>query len=144
MDKSKYKHRDAPETKVDFSYKECSPNAKLATTKDLEDIKVYESVTVRGLVLLGDNTAEQVPTKPGPKKLEGCFLDESGNIKIAIWNEQIEQIENNKCYEIENIPCDRTLARNTCLLQSTCCLKKLRQTFQSCHQTTFKRPKMKL
>lgn len=94
---------DAPETKVNFSYKESSASAQLATTKDLDDIRVFESVTVRGLVLFCDNTAEQVPTKPGLTKLEGCFLDESGSIRIAIWNEQIEQTEDNQYYEIENI-----------------------------------------
>ena len=94
---------DAPETKVNFSYKETSASEQLATTKDIENIKVFEMVTVRGLVLFGDNTAEWVPTKPGLTKLEGCFLDESGSVMITIWNEQIEQTENNQYYEIENI-----------------------------------------
>ena len=94
---------DAPETKVNFSYKETSASEQLATTKDIENIKVFETVTVRGLVLFGDNTAERVPTKPGLTKLEGCFLDESGSVRITIWNEQIEQTENNQYYEIENI-----------------------------------------
>ncbi len=97
---------DALETNVDFPFKELHPtsvNPQQATVKDLDVIKVFESVTVRGLVLVGDNQPEIVPSKQNLKKLEACFVDESGTIPITIWNEHIEKVEDKRYYQIENV-----------------------------------------
>ena len=67
--------------------------APLTTTQELDDIKVYQSVTVRGLLLFGDKP-EQLPTRSDLTKLEGCFVDQVGSIPVTIWNEQIELVEN--------------------------------------------------
>lgn len=72
------------------------------TTQELDDIKVYQSVTVRGLLLFGDKQ-EQLPTRSDLTKLEGCFVDQVGSIPVTIWNEQIELVENKQYYQIENI-----------------------------------------
>ena len=74
----------------------------MVTTTDLEDIRVYQSVTVRGIVLFGDRGVESVPTKTDLIKREGSFVDEFGSIPITLWNEQIESTEEG-FYEIYNI-----------------------------------------
>ena len=50
----------------------------VVTTTDLEDIRVYQSVTVRGMILFGDRGVEPVPTKTDQIKREGSFVDEFG------------------------------------------------------------------
>ena len=67
-------------------------------TQELEAVKVYECVTVHGLVLFGENNAENVPSKPGLTKLEGCFVDEHGSIPLTLWNNDIGNVENNEYY----------------------------------------------
>ena len=97
---------DALETNVDFPFKELHPtsvNPQQATVKDLDVIKDFESVTVRGLVLVGDNQPEIVPSKQNFKKLEACFVDESGTMPITIWNKHIEKVEDKRYYQIENV-----------------------------------------
>lgn len=74
----------------------------MVTTTDLEDIRVYQSVTVRGIVLFGDRGVESVSTKTDLIKREGSFVDEFGSIPITLWNEQIESTEEG-FYEIHNI-----------------------------------------
>ena len=94
---------DAPETQVNFGYKTNS-SVQRATTKDIiENIRVFESVTVGGLALFGDAPPE-VTTGSGLRRLNGCFLDESGTMRLTLWNEQIDQVElNNQYYEMENM-----------------------------------------
>ena len=53
----------ALEANVDFPCDTDNNQTPVVTTKDLEDIQVYQSVTVRGMVLFGDRRAEPVPTK---------------------------------------------------------------------------------
>ena len=92
----------ALEANVDFPCDSRNNETPVVTTKDLEDIQVYQTVTVRGMVLFGDRRAEHVPTKTDLIKREGTFVDEFGNIPITIWNEQIESTEEG-FYEIHNI-----------------------------------------
>ena len=92
----------ALEAKVDFPCDTDNNETPVATTKDLEDIQVYQSVTVRGMILFGDRRAEPVPTKTNLIKRKGSFVDEFGNIPITIWNEQINNAEEG-FYEIHNI-----------------------------------------
>ena len=92
----------ALEAKVDFPCDTDNEETPVVTTKDLEDIQVYQSVTVRGMVLFGERRAEPVPTKTNLSKREGSFVDEFGNIPITIWNEQIDNTEEG-FYEIQNI-----------------------------------------
>ena len=73
----------------------------MVNTKDL-DIQVYQSITVHGMVLFGDNKAEPVPNKTDLIKKKGSFVDECGSIAIMIWNKQIET-EEEGLYEIKNI-----------------------------------------
>ena len=73
----------------------------MVNTKNL-DIQVYQSITVHGMVLFGDNKAEPVPNKTDLIKKKGSFVDECGSIPIMIWNKQIET-EEEGLYEIKNI-----------------------------------------
>ena len=61
----------------------------MVNTKDLDDIQVYQSITVHGMVLFGDNKAEPLPNKTDLLEKEGSFVDECGSIPITIWNKQI-------------------------------------------------------
>ena len=90
------------EAKVGFPCVTDNKETPVVTTKDLEDIQDYQSVTVRGMVLFGDRRSEPVPTKTNLIKREGSFVDEFGNIPITIWNEQIDNTEEG-LYEIHNI-----------------------------------------
>ena len=74
----------------------------VVNTKDLDDIQVYQTSTVHGMVLFGDNKAEPVPNKTDLIEKEGSFVDEFGSITITIWNKQIETGEEG-LYEIKNI-----------------------------------------
>ena len=56
----------------------------VVNTKDLDDIQVYQSITVHGMVLFGDNKAESVPNKTDLIEKEGSFVDEFGSIPITI------------------------------------------------------------
>ena len=56
----------------------------VVTTKDLDDIQVYQTITVRGMVLFGENKAQPFPTKTDLIKRERSFVDEVGNIPITI------------------------------------------------------------
>ena len=93
---------DALEAKVDFCCDTHYNETPVVTTKDLDDIQVYQTITVRGMVLFGENKAQSVPTKTDLIKREGSFVDEVGNIPIAIWNEHIESTQEG-FYEIQNI-----------------------------------------
>ena len=96
---------EASEMNIDFSYEKVDGNqATLClNTQELDAVKVYECVTVCGLVLFGDNKPQDVPTKPGLTKLEGCFVDEHGSIPLTLWNNDIGIVENDQYYIIENI-----------------------------------------
>ena len=93
---------DALEAKVDFCCDTHYNEMPVVTTKDLDDIQVYQAITVRGMVLFGENKAQPVPTKTDLIKREGSFVDEVGNIPITIWNEHIESTQEG-FYEIQNI-----------------------------------------
>ncbi|XP_020904010.1 uncharacterized protein LOC110242371 [Exaiptasia diaphana] len=95
---------DAIETTVDFSFNASSnsPTAALVTTKDLEKIQIFQAITIRGLIVFGGNQPESIPTKPDLIKKEGLLLDKSGKIRITLWNEQIQRVEEG-FYSIENI-----------------------------------------
>ena len=93
---------DALEAKVDFPCDTHYNETSLITTKDLDEIQVYQTVTVHGMVLFGDNKAQPVATKTDLIKREGPFVDEFGNIPITIWNKHIESKQEG-FYEIQNI-----------------------------------------
>ena len=93
---------DALEANVDFSCDTHYNETSLVTTKDLDEIQVYQTVTIRGMVLFGDNKAQPVPTKTDLIKRERSFVDEFGNIPITIWNKDIESTQEG-FYEIQNI-----------------------------------------
>ena len=92
----------ALEANVDFPCDTDNNKTPVVTTTDLENIRVYRSVTVRGMILFGDRGVEPVPTKTDLIKREGSFVDEFGNIPTTLWNEQIESTEEG-FYEIHNI-----------------------------------------
>ena len=69
-------------------------------TVEVEAVKVFGSVSVRGLVIFGDNRPDDVPTKPGLTKLEACFVDEHGSFPLTLWNKEIDIVENEQYYEI--------------------------------------------
>ena len=93
---------DALEATVDFCREPDDNETPVVNTKDLDDIQVYQSITVRGMVLFGDNKAEPVPNKTDLIKKEGSFVDEFGTMPITIWNKQIESVQEG-FYEIKNI-----------------------------------------
>ena len=53
----------ALEANDDFPCDTDNNETPVVTTKDVQDIQVYQSVTVHGMVLFGDRRAEPVPTK---------------------------------------------------------------------------------
>ena len=74
----------------------------MVNTQDLDDIQVYQNVTIHGILLFGDNKAKPVPNKTDLIKKEGSFVNEFGTMSITIWNKQIETVEES-FYEIKNI-----------------------------------------
>ena len=80
---------DAVESEVDFSYEKIENDlAALTNTSQLKEIKVYELVTVRGMILIDENERpQQTPGKPNLTKVDGCFVDDFGTIPITLWND---------------------------------------------------------
>ena len=96
---------EASEIKVPYSCtQDATPSVpELSTTRQLlEEIKVYQDVTVKGFILFEDRQPEAIPTKPDLTKREGCFIDTVGCIPITLWNEQIQAIKQGY-YEIEHV-----------------------------------------
>lgn len=54
---------DALEATVDFCREGNDNKTRVVNTKDVDDIQVYQGITVHGMVLFGDNKAEPVPNK---------------------------------------------------------------------------------
>ena len=94
---------DALETAVDFSKETMTAEqASLCTTRDVEELQIYQSISIKGFVLFGDRQPEKIPTKKDLTKREGCLVDEAGSVLITLWNEQIELIAEG-FYEVQNI-----------------------------------------
>ena len=93
---------DALEAKVDFCRKANDNTSPVVNTKDLDDIQVYQSITVHGMVLFGDNKAQPVPNKTDLIKKEESFVGKFGTMPITIYNKQIEIVEEG-FYEIKNV-----------------------------------------
>ena len=93
---------DALEATVDFRHQANDNKTPVANTKDVDNIQVYQGITVHGMVLFGDNKAEPVPNKTDLIKKEGSFVYEFGTMLITIWNKQIEKVEEG-FYEMKNI-----------------------------------------
>lgn len=93
---------DALEATADFCREANDNKTTMANTKDVDNIQVYQGITVHGMVLFGDNKAEPVPNKTDLIKKKGSFVDEFGSIPIMIWNKQIET-EEEGLYEIKNV-----------------------------------------
>ena len=96
---------DAVETEVDFSYEKIENDlAALTNTSQLKEIKVYELVTVRGMILIDENERpQQIPGKPNLIKVDGCFVDDFRTIPITLWNEQIDLVKSREYYEFQNM-----------------------------------------
>ena len=78
--------------------------AVLTNTSQLKEIKVYQLVTVRGMILIDENERpQQIPGKPNLTKLDGCFIDDFGTIPITLWNEQIALVKSGEYYEFQNM-----------------------------------------
>lgn len=93
---------DALETTVDFSSEDLADHPSLiSTTQDLNDIQVHQSVTVCGFISFGDNNPEPVPTKQDLIKREGIFIDQHGTIRITVWNEQTDSVQEG-FYQVQN------------------------------------------
>jgi len=64
--------------------------AALTNTCQLKEIKVYQLVMVRGMILIDKHEwPKQIPGKANLTKVDGCFVDNFGDIPINLWNEQI-------------------------------------------------------
>jgi len=96
---------DAIETEVEFSYKKKENDlAALTNTSQLNEIKVYQLVTVRGMIVIDEKERpQQIPGKENLTKLDGCFVDDFGTIPITLWNEQIAVVKSGEYYEFQNI-----------------------------------------
>ena len=92
---------DALEATVDFCRK-ANNKTPVVNTKDVDNIQVYQGITVHGMVLFGDNKAEPVPNKTDLIKKEESFVHELGTMPMTIWNKQIETVEEG-FYEMKNI-----------------------------------------
>lgn len=95
---------DAVETEVDFSYEKIENELDAFTnTNQLKEIKVYQLVTVRGMMLIDKNEhPQQIPGKANLTKVDGCFVDDFGTILITLWNEQIGIVKTGEYYEFQN------------------------------------------
>ena len=82
---------DAVETEVDFSYEKIENElAALTNTSQLKEIKVYQLVTVRGMILIDKNERpQQIPGKASLTKVDGCFVDDFGTIPITLMNKYV-------------------------------------------------------
>ena len=100
---------NALEVTADFCREANDNKTPMANTKDVDNIQVYQGITVHGMVLFGDNKAEPVPNKTDLIKKEGSFVHEFGTMPITIWNKQIETVEegfyemNNICHHVQQI-----------------------------------------
>lgn len=84
----------------------------VVTTKDHDDIQVYQTITVRGMVLFGENKAQPFPTKTDLIKRERSFVDEVGNIPITIWNEHIKStFIRSKTFVFDNLKAKNTYSQ---------------------------------
>ena len=54
---------DALEATADFCREANDNKTTMANTKDVDNIQVYQGITVHGMVLFEDNKAEPVPNK---------------------------------------------------------------------------------
>ena len=94
---------DAMETAIHFTKDEClKANAAACQTRNLNEIQVHQSVSIRGYIVFGDRQAEQIPSKKELTKREGCLVDEFGNVPITLWNDQAISISPGY-YDIEKI-----------------------------------------
>ena len=84
---------DALEATVDFCREANDNKTPVANTKNVDNIQVYQGITVTGIVLFGDNKAEPVSNKTDLIKKEGSFVHEFGTMPMTIWNKQIETVE---------------------------------------------------
>ena len=93
---------DALEPEVDFSCDTHYNETPVVTSKDLDHIQVYQTITVCDMVLFGEKKAQPFPTKTDLIKREGSFVDEVGNIPTIIWNKHIQSREE-VIYKIQNV-----------------------------------------
>ena len=134
---------DALEATVDFCREPNDNETTVVNTKDLDDIQVYQSITVRGMVLFGDNKAEPVPNKTDLIKKDGSFVDEFGTMPITIWNKQIETVEEG-FYEIKNIRLQQFKGEKYISTVTGTVFNKLNENLPRISQQKIKDPKEKL
>lgn len=95
---------DALETTVEYSQHDQPREApKLCTTKELNDIQVHESGSVRGYVVFGDQKAVPIPTKKDLTKREGCLVDDEGIFRVTLWNDSIQSMAEGGFFEIQSM-----------------------------------------
>ena len=134
---------DALEATVDFCREPNDNETPVVNTKDLDDIQVYQSITVRGMVLFGDNKAEPVPNKTDLIKKEGSFVDEFGTMPITIWNKQIETVEEG-FYEIKKIRLQQFKGEKYISTVTGTVFNELNENLPRISQQKIKDPKEKL
>ena len=112
----------------------------VVTTKDLDDIQVYQTITVRGMVLFGENKAQPFPTKTDLIKRERSFVDEVGNIPITIWNEHIKSTQKG-IYKIQNVRLRQFKGKKYPFSAIDTVFKKLTENLQHISEQEIKDPK---
>lgn len=108
---------DAVETEVDFSYEKIKNElAALSNTSQLKEIKVFQLVTVRGMILIDKSERpQQIPGKANLTKVDGCFVDDFGTIPITLWNEQICLVKVESIMNFKTCASKSTVEIFTCL-----------------------------
>ena len=95
---------DADETKVNFSkVVQQTSSSHCLSTQDIESIKVYQTVTVKGYVTFGDNIPQQLAMVANRTKLEGRIIDTKGSIPLTLWNDDIQKVDEGQFYIMENM-----------------------------------------
>lgn len=98
---------DALETAVEYSQNKNARQEReipqLCSTKELDDIEIHQSVSVRGFLLFGDQQPVPIPTKKELVKREGRLIDESGIFPVTIWNDAIKLVAEGGFFEIQSI-----------------------------------------
>lgn len=96
---------DALGTTVHFSKEESctsAPIAPMCQTRDLDDMQVNQSLSIRGYIVFGDHQPEQIPSRHDLIKREGCLVDELGHVPLTLWNDHINSVTP-VYYEINNL-----------------------------------------
>lgn len=88
---------------LEFQYDEVLGN-NLKTFKDASAATIYDTVDLKVKILSKSDKKQPVVINSNTKYTCDCFVaDKTGTIKIALWEEIIDKIQNGKSYHFKNL-----------------------------------------